>query len=47
MREFFEGKRQYLMESFYRDMRKKYNILLENGKPMGGLEFRSPKPPAI
>jgi len=34
--EFFEGKKQYLLESFYRMMRKKWNILLENGKPAGG-----------
>lgn len=26
---FFEGKKQYLMESFYRQMRKDYNILME------------------
>ena len=32
----FRGKKRYLMESFYRHMRKKYGILLENGKPMGG-----------
>jgi len=32
----FKGKKRYLMESFYRHMRKKYGILLENGKPLGG-----------
>jgi len=26
---FFEGKKTYLLESFYRDMRKQYNILME------------------
>tara|TARA_R110002096_G_scaffold12004_2_gene43619 strand:- start:3022 stop:4554 length:1533 start_codon:yes stop_codon:yes gene_type:complete len=34
--DFFEGKKQYLMESFYRDMRKKYNILMVSGQPEGG-----------
>ena len=32
----FEGKKRYLMESFYRHMRKKHDILLEEGKPAGG-----------
>ena len=32
----FKGKKRYLMESFYRHMRKRYNILLEDGKPIGG-----------
>ena len=32
----FEGKKRYLMESFYRHMRKKHEILLEDGKPAGG-----------
>ena len=36
--DFFKGKKQYLMESFYRMMRKKYNILMEeDGKtPLTG-----------
>lgn len=34
--DFFEGKKQFLMESFYRYMRKKHDVLLENGKPEGG-----------
>jgi len=35
--DFFEGKKQYLMESFYRDMRKKHHILMDNDKePTGG-----------
>ena len=34
--EFFAGKKRYLMESFYRWMRKRYDILMENGKPYGG-----------
>lgn len=35
--EIFKGKKTYLMETFYRKMRKKYNILLtENGEPQGG-----------
>ncbi len=33
---FFKGKKRYLMESFYRYMRKKYDIILKEGKPVGG-----------
>ena len=33
---FFAGKRQWVMESFYRHMRKQHHILLEDGKPLGG-----------
>ena len=33
---FFEGKKQLIMEFFYRDMRKKYNLLMEQGLPLGG-----------
>ena len=36
LRQLFEGKKRYLMESFYRQMRKKHGILLEDGKPVGG-----------
>ena len=38
LKEFFEGKKTYLMESFYRMMRKRYDILMEeNGKdPLTG-----------
>jgi deoxyribodipyrimidine photolyase-related protein len=37
MRDFFKGKKTYLMESFYRSMRKKYNILMDtNTEPVGG-----------
>ncbi len=36
MRDFFKGKKNYLMESFYRSMRKKYHILIDNGEPQGG-----------
>lgn len=32
---FFEGKKQYLMENFYRDMRKKHDILMVAGQPEG------------
>lgn len=32
----FEGKKQLLMESFYRMMRKKHDILIENDQPEGG-----------
>lgn len=34
--EFFKGKKTFLMESFYRYMRKKYNILMEGDKPLTG-----------
>lgn len=33
---FFDGKKQLLMESFYRHMRKKHGILLEGDQPLGG-----------
>ncbi len=32
----FEGKKQWVMESFYRRMRKEYDILMQNNKPVGG-----------
>jgi deoxyribodipyrimidine photolyase-related protein len=34
--EFFKGKKQYLMENFYRDMRKKQDILMISNQPEGG-----------
>jgi deoxyribodipyrimidine photolyase-related protein len=34
--EFFEGKKTFLMESFYRNMRKKHAVLMENDKPLNG-----------
>lgn len=34
--EFFEGKKSLLMESFYREMRKKHGILTVNDLPLGG-----------
>ena len=33
---FFEGKKQYIMEFFYRDMRKKFEILMQDQQPEGG-----------
>ncbi len=33
---FFKGKKMYLMESFYRSMRKKFDIMMVDGKPEGG-----------
>lgn len=33
---FFEGKKTYLMESFYRAMRTKHNVLMQGGKPLTG-----------
>ena len=34
--DFFAGKKQYLMESFYRMMRKKWNVLMDGTNPTGG-----------
>ncbi|NER09273.1 deoxyribodipyrimidine photolyase-related protein [Muriicola jejuensis] len=36
LKDFFEGKKQMVMESFYRMMRKKYGILMDQGEPEGG-----------
>ncbi len=36
LKNFFDGKKQYLMENFYRDMRKKHNILMVADQPEGG-----------
>tara|TARA_R110000787_G_scaffold166642_8_gene279672 strand:- start:2124 stop:3656 length:1533 start_codon:yes stop_codon:yes gene_type:complete len=36
LKTFFEGKKQYLMENFYRYMRKKHHVLMEGSKPEGG-----------
>ncbi len=33
---FFEGKKQFIMENFYRMMRKKYDIMMDAGDPEGG-----------
>lgn len=33
---FFEGKKTFLLESFYRAMRKKHNVLMEGDKPTTG-----------
>lgn len=33
---FFKGKKQYVMENFYRDMRKNHDILMVAGQPEGG-----------
>ena len=32
---FFRGKKHYLMEHFYRKMRRKYQVLMEGDRPMG------------
>lgn len=32
----FEGKKQILMETFYRDMRKRHGILMQGKEPLGG-----------
>ncbi len=34
--DFFEGKKTFLLESFYRAMRKKHNVLMEGDKPITG-----------
>ncbi|GAA5042126.1 cryptochrome/photolyase family protein [Marivirga lumbricoides] len=34
--DFFKGKKQLIMENFYRMMRKKHNILMEGNEPLGG-----------
>jgi len=36
LKDFFAGQKRYLMESFYRSMRKRYDILMEKDKPCGG-----------
>lgn len=36
LKTFFKGKKQYLMENFYRDMRKKHDILMLSDQPEGG-----------
>jgi deoxyribodipyrimidine photolyase-related protein len=33
---FFKGKKTFLLESFYRAMRKKYNILMDGDQPLNG-----------
>ena len=34
--DFFEGKKTFLMENFYRSMRKKHHVLMEGDKPLTG-----------
>lgn len=36
LRDFFSSKKRYLMESFYRHLRKKHEILMKRGAPVGG-----------
>jgi deoxyribodipyrimidine photolyase-related protein len=36
LRDYFEKKKSYFQHYFYIDQRKKFNILLEDGKPVGG-----------
>ena len=36
LKQHFKGKKRFLMESFYRQMRKQTNILMEGKKPVGG-----------
>ena len=35
LQSFFEGKKQYIMEFFYRYMRKKFNLLMQGSQPEG------------
>jgi len=34
--DFFQGKKQYLLETFYRDMRKQYDVLMDGDEPLTG-----------
>ena len=36
LKNFYSGKKQFVMESFYRMMRKKHDIMIVNGQPDGG-----------
>lgn len=36
LKDFFMGKKTYLMETFYREMRKKYEILMDGKEPLTG-----------
>ena len=36
LKQLFEGKKTYLMETFYREMRKKYAVLMDGKGPIGG-----------
>ncbi len=36
LKNFFQGKKQLIMESFYRMMRKKHDVMMVNGQPDGG-----------
>jgi deoxyribodipyrimidine photolyase-related protein len=36
LKEFFAGKKRFLMESFYRWMRKRYRIMMDDEQPVGG-----------
>jgi deoxyribodipyrimidine photolyase-related protein len=35
-KEFADGRKSLVMETFYRHMRKKHDVLMKNGKPVGG-----------
>lgn len=36
LKDFFKGKKTYLMETFYREMRKKYDVLMDGKEPLTG-----------
>ncbi len=43
LKDFFHGKKQYLMENFYRDMRRKHTILMYDSKTPEGNEWNFDK----
>ena len=36
LHDFFKGKKTYLMESFYRSMRRKYDLMMDGDQPLTG-----------
>jgi len=36
LKDFFQGRKKYLMENFYRSIRRKCDILMDDGEPVGG-----------
>jgi deoxyribodipyrimidine photolyase-related protein len=52
LRLYFKSKKKYFQHYFYTEQRKKYNIMIDNGKPRGGkwsydFENRKPFPPKM
>lgn len=51
-RDVFKGHKRYVMELFYREVRRKYDLLMEDGEPIGGrwnfdAENRKKLPPQV